>query len=74
MSIRIFKTIPAIIEAYQDLFPLGAVEQTINNDGQLCISLIRARGNDEELIPIRVSQRSGYYLAYIPDGKDDIEE
>lgn len=64
-TIETFHTVPEIIAFFQKLYPEANIEKTQEDSEELGIYINRKEGN-KIFIPIRESQKSGYFLIEVP--------
>jgi hypothetical protein len=64
-TIETFHTVPDIIAFFQKLYPEANIEKTPEGSEELGIYINRKEGN-KIFIPIRESQKSGYFLIEVP--------
>ncbi|MBP7281204.1 MAG: hypothetical protein KBA66_06500 [Leptospiraceae bacterium] len=64
-TIETFHTIPEIITFFQNIYPEANIEKTPENSEELGIYI--KRSNSQTIfLPIRESQKSGYFLIEVP--------
>jgi hypothetical protein len=64
-TIETFHTIPEIIAFFQKLYPGANIEKTPEDSEELGIYIVRNDVN-KIFMPIRESQKSGYFLIEVP--------
>ena len=64
-TIETFHTIPEIITFFQNIYPEANIEKTPEDSEELGIYIKRKDAN-RIFIPIRESQKSGYFLIEVP--------
>lgn len=64
-TIETFHTIPEIIIFFQKIYPEANIEKTPEDSEELGIFIERKNSN-RIFIPIRESQKSGYFLIEVP--------
>ncbi|HMV45638.1 MAG TPA: hypothetical protein PK079_07470 [Leptospiraceae bacterium] len=64
-TIETFHNVPSIITFFQSLYPDARVEKSPEDAEELGIYIQRT-GSNQIFIPIRESQKSGYYLIEVP--------
>jgi len=64
-TIETFHTIPEIIAFFQNIYPEANIEKTPEDSEELGIYIKRENSKDI-FLPIRESQKSGYFLIEVP--------
>jgi hypothetical protein len=65
-NIEIFRSVSEIIAFFQRKYPDAMVERSDENSDELGIILKRRDSQSTTFIPIRDSQKSGYFLIEVP--------